>query len=78
MMQGEGFPEMVEDCVEKYVFMSELKEDDYEMITADIDDLHWRALQWYEANRNGGPSSGGAEDVDVGDNGVSRKKFWKE
>ena len=40
-MQGEEFPHKVEGCIEKYVFMSELKEDDYEMITADIDDLHW-------------------------------------
>ena len=41
MVQGEDFPHKVEGCIEKYVFMSELKEDDYEMITADIDDLHW-------------------------------------
>lgn len=32
---------------------SELKEDDYEIITAEIDDLHWRALQWYELHRSG-------------------------
>ena len=25
MVQGEGFPQMVEECVDKYVFMSELK-----------------------------------------------------
>jgi hypothetical protein len=61
MMQSEGFPDMVEECVEKYVFMSELKEDDYEMITAEIDDLHWRALQWYEEHRAGGVPGGVGE-----------------
>ena len=66
MMQGEDFPDMVEGCVEKYVFMSELKEDDYEMITAEIDDLHWRALQWYEAQRAGGGMTAKTSGGDVG------------
>lgn len=54
MMQSDGFAEEVEDCMDKYVFMSELKESDYEMITAEIDDLHWRAAQWYDARRREG------------------------
>lgn len=42
---------------------SELKEDDYEMITAEIDDLHWRALQWYGANRAGVVFGGVGEQI---------------
>ena len=72
MMQGEDFPEMVEECVEKYVFMSELKEDDYEMITAEIDDLHWRALQWYEAHRAGGVPGG------VGEKGMGHRASFEQ
>ena len=58
LLLSAGFPDVIKACLEKYAFMQELREDDYEMITTDIDDLHFRAVQWHEfRSKSGGGSS---------------------
>ena len=58
LLLSAGFPDVIKACSEKYAFMQELREDDYEMITTDIDDLHFRAVQWHEfRSKSGGGSS---------------------
>jgi len=54
LLRGEGFPEKVDECIDKYVLMMELKEDDYEMLAADIDMLHFRVLRWQKGQNGEG------------------------
>lgn len=59
LLLSAGFPDVIKACLEKYAFMQELREDDYEMITAEIDNLHFRAVQWHGfRSKSGGGSSG--------------------
>lgn len=48
LMVSANFPTCVSNCLDKCLFMNELATDDYDMIVADIDDLMYRALEWYK------------------------------
>lgn len=53
LMVSAGFPETVSMCLDKCLFMSELREEDYELLIADIDDLMYRAFEWYKHRETG-------------------------
>ena len=76
LMVSRQFPATIEASLEKYALIQELREDDYEMITAELDDLHFRALEFYTANAPGTPRRtskdgelGEGEPGDGGDDG---------
>jgi len=47
VMVSGGLPEIVTSCLDKCEFLNELKQDDYELLVADIEKLNFQALRWH-------------------------------